>query len=200
MANAITAASALKITAPAEGTVVHPGEKVKVEVMAVGDAPNGVIIIGTDPIGLSEELSRAPYNFTIAIPLDITPHRYHLSAHGYIMEQGEVKTDSVAVDVERADSPVSLHAEPQTLLMSAQKAALLHEGHLQVSGTFADGKTYILTWSTLTTFVTENSAVATVRPSSAAVTAVAPGSTKIVITNGNAKVAVPVKVVAGGLP
>jgi uncharacterized protein YjdB len=62
-----------------------------------------------------------------------------------------------------------------------------------VTGTFADGANVTLTYSSLTTYAADNSAVATV-DSTGLVTAVGPGSAMITMTNAGVSATVPVTV------
>jgi len=68
----LLAQTSLRITSPAEGTVFHPGESLKVNVEASGKFQQ-VIIVGWGPIGFSTPLSSPPYEFTIKIPDGISP-------------------------------------------------------------------------------------------------------------------------------
>jgi uncharacterized protein YjdB len=68
-----------------------------------------------------------------------------------------------------------------------------HIGVISVIGTFPDGSTADLTQSTLTTYRSDATGVATV-DEYGRVSAVGPGSTKITITNNDRTVVVPVTV------
>ncbi len=185
-----SAQASLRITSPPDGTVVRPGESVMVRVAASGEVLKGVFIGGTGPIGFGKELITVPpYDFTIEIPKQINSGTYNLTADGATASRHDVKSDTVTIDVERASSPVSLHAEDFSSLR-------VHVGRMtytRIVGVFGDGTSADLQLSTLTIFRTDNIAVATVAPNGV-ITGVAPGSTKLMVTNGTAKLEVPITV------
>ena len=183
-ATAIDAQPVLKITAPASGVTVSPGQTITVSVSARGTVKN-VFVIGWDPIGASQAPSAPPYNFTIEIPEKIRPGEYLLTAVG-VSESGPVESESITIDVERPDKPVSLWVWPSAVEENIGESSLL-----QVEGTYADGTSADLTNSRRTIFVSDAPAIATV-DQQGRVTAVASGSATILV-NGSAKVPVTVK-------
>ncbi len=191
LTSSASAQTTLRIISPVDGEVVRPGQTITVEVVAAGEAPTGVFIISPNPIGFRGLAEAPPYNITMEIPKEIKPRKYNLTAAGYSALRHEVKEDAVTIDVERADSPISLRAEDiPYLLVSVGKTT-----YCSIVGTFSDGTKADLDDSTLTTFKSDNVAVATVGPYPyGVVTGVSPGSTKIIVTNGNARLEVPVTV------
>ncbi len=189
-ASLASAQATLRITSPADGTVIRPSESVTVRVTASGEAPKGVFVSGTAPIGFGPELVTAPpYNFTVEIPKEINSGPYNLTAGGFIAAGHDVKSDTVTIDVERADSPMSLHSED----FSSLRVHVGRTTFTRIVGVFGDGTSADLQQSTLTTFRSDNAAVATVGPYGL-VTGVAPGSTKMIVTNGRARLEVPITV------
>src|SRR5450755_1912476 len=98
----LSAKVSLKITSPADGAVVHPGDSVTVTVSATGASFAQMIIIAQDPIASSQVSTAPPYQFSIQIPSDITPGSYALTASGAVSPGNGVESDPVSIDVERA--------------------------------------------------------------------------------------------------
>jgi hypothetical protein len=165
----------LRISSPANNTVVRPGQILSAEVTAVGRFEQ-VVIIGQDPLGFIGALTKSsPYRFSIPIPSDLTPGKYTLTANGAIARGVGATSDPIFIDVERPDRPTSLKIEPSNLDMDVGDQSVL-----RVIGTYANGSEVDLTTSTQTTFVSRMPSVVTVS-GDGLVTAVGPGSTRILI-------------------
>ena len=173
--NVLFAKASIKITSPAAGTVVHPGDAITVTVSATGASFTQMIVIGQDPIGSSQVLTAPPYQFSIQIPPDVTPGLYALTASGAVSPGNGVESDPVSIDVERVDQPVSITAEPSSLTLAVGERA-----GLRVVGKYSDNSTVDLTESIQTSYLSKNTAIVTVSKDGF-VTAVAPGSTQIII-------------------
>lgn len=186
----LVAQPSLRITSPAAGTIVHPGQSLTVTVEATSArAFQQVIVIGGDPIGFSRPLTAPPYRFTIQIPSKIDPGRYLLTADGATAPGQGTMSDPIEIVVERPDSPVRLRVEPSILDLS-----LSQKGYLRVVGEFADGMTTDLTKSSRVAFASTTPTVATVQ-AQGIVTALAPGSAKVIVTCETARVEVQVTVI-----
>jgi hypothetical protein len=171
----------LRITSPKDGTIVNPGQALIVTVTAFpAGAFQQVIIIGCGPIGFSRPISAPPYRFTIQIPSKIDPGRCLLTADGATAPGQGTMSEPITIVVERADSPVSLRVEPSLLRLSIGR-----KGYLSVEGVFEDGTTTDLTKSSRTKFTSSAPSVASV-DAQGIVTPLTPGSTRVVVTNGNA--------------
>ena|SRR5579872_7067394 len=189
LAEVLFAQPRLRITSPADGTIVLPGQSLIVTVEAFpAGAFKQVIIIGSDVIGFSRPLIAPPYRFTIPIPSKIDPGKYLLTADGATAPGQGTMSDPIEIVVERPDSPVRLRVEPSFLELSFSQ-----KGYLRVVGEFADGMTADLTKGNRISFASTSPAVATVQ-AQGIVTPVTQGSTKIVVTYGGVKAEVPVKV------
>jgi hypothetical protein len=181
-----SAQAVLRITSQADGTVVRPGQAVTVAVVASGEPLKGVFTIAGDPIGIRPEIVPAPpYNFTVPIPRKIDSGLHNLTADGYTAMRSRVQPATVSVDVERADSPVNMHAD------DSYRVHVGATSFSRIMGLFSDGETIDLKRSTLTAFRSDNPSVATVG-AYGLVKGVTPGSTKLIVTNGNAKVEIPI--------
>lgn len=185
----LAAQPSLRITSPANGTIVHPGQSLTVTVEA---SPAGafqqVIVIGWDPIGFAQPLSAPPYRFTIQIPIKIVPRRYLLTADGMTSPGHGATSDPIEIVVERSGSPIRLHVEPSLLDLS-----LSEKGYLRVVGEYADGTSTDVTNSTKIVFSSSTPTVATAQPYGIVIP-VAPGSAKIIATCGTVKAEIPVRV------
>src|SRR5579864_7286671 len=90
----LVAQPSLRITSPAEGTVVRPGDSLT---MTVEASPPGafqlVFVGGSEPISYSKEkLTSPPYRFTIQIPSRIRPDKYALTAAGFTSPERQLVT------------------------------------------------------------------------------------------------------------
>lgn len=182
--------SSLRITAPPDRTVVSPGQTLTVKVAASPEAAfQRMVIIGGGPIGVSPVLTMPPWEFTIQIPHNILPRRYPLTADGATAPGEGATSDPITIVVERADSPVSLKAEPPVLSFRESGSS----APIRVVGTFADGSTADLAESTRTAFASSAPGIASVS-AFGLVTAVAAGSARITISHGGRTAIVPVTV------
>jgi hypothetical protein len=185
----LLAQPSLRITSPAEGTVFHPGESIKVKVEASGTFKM-VMVIGYDPLGGTFPLSAPPYEFTIQIPdrYHIAPGRYLLTADGFIEAGKSVASKSVGIKVEPADVRLKLKVKPSLLRLSVGQ-----RDQISSSGEFPDGMTIDLTKSQQVSFRSNAPKIATVNDDGVVV-AIAAGSTVIVATYQKSSVEIPVTV------
>ncbi|HEY2170022.1 MAG TPA: Ig-like domain-containing protein [Candidatus Angelobacter sp.] len=189
--------STLKIESPANGSVVNPGQTVKIRVVsAAGAAISFVGVVGEDPLGMSELVKSVPAEFSITIPSKINAcRRYMVTAIGRTPGGAELLESMIDLDVERPDTPVSIVSFqfPSLTLVADPKAQPFH---LIILATFADRSNVEVTESSYVTYQSTNDAVATVERFGG-VTAVAPGITSIKVTyknpnGGSVQVSVPV--------
>ncbi len=183
-------AQTLRITSPADGTVVKPGETLAVTVAATGAAFRIVVLVGYDPIGTMEPLMAPPYKFSVPIPSTISPRRYSLTAIGSIRPDENVTSDPISIDVERPDPPVSITVEPSFLRLEVGG-----RGYLRLIATYADTSEADIGQSTLTKCTSDSPDVAT-STDDGRVLAIGPGSAKITVENGGKTTMVPVAVTA----
>lgn len=192
LAGILQAQPSLRITSPADGSTVHPGESLTVLVEASpGEAFQVVLIFAPGPLGLpfsKTGLVAPPFRFTIQVPGGITPGMYPLTAGGVTLSKEFVYSTPITILVERADSPASITVYPPVADFT-----MTEKRFLQVTGLYADRTTADLTQSTRISFVSSAPGVATVQ-AQGIVTPVAPGTGTITITYGNLKLEVPVRV------
>jgi hypothetical protein len=193
VAASLLPAQTLRIASPADGAVVYSGRTFVVTVEASPGAFKQVSVIGTGRIAMPELRYVPPYRFTRRVPPTTSSGTYYVTAIG-VTASGESVESRIEVDVERPDPPVTIRNELPALIVDVG-----HRSLLLVTGTFADGSSVDLTYSSLSTYASSNLAVAKVAPN-AFVTAVGPGSAEITITNNGASVVVPIKVAAPRRP
>ena len=102
-------AAMLKITSPASGVVVHPGQTIDMEVMVSG--PYSFVGISESLgvlVGLGRSLGAPPYKFPIQIPAVINPGPYAITAELYDFGgriNSRVASDTIILDVEPSAPP-----------------------------------------------------------------------------------------------
>lgn len=190
----------LRITSPGPGTIVHPGDLVKISVSAdysveklalIGQHPLGVgrVFAGGAPGIVARGLGDIrPLEFTLKIPAEIQPGTYRVTAVGRT-SGGEVESEALTLQVEKAQEPVRIWAEPGLIQFTRTGDQI----PLRVLGAFADGSNDELTKSISTKFTSNNPRVATV-DAGGMVTAVAPGKTTITIRTQSQTYSIPVRV------
>jgi uncharacterized protein YjdB len=188
LAAAALCAQTVRITSPADGAVVKPGESLAVTVATSGATFRMVAVIGENPIGFSQVLTAPPYRFSVRIPSHISPRRYSLTAVGNIAPGQNSTSDPISIDVERPDAPVSVSAEPSFLRLEVGG-----RGYLRLIATYGDTSTADIGQSTLTTCSSDSVDVATVT-NDGRVVAAGPGSARITVENGGQTTVVPVTV------
>ncbi len=191
LAGFLEAQPSLRITSPADGATVHPGETLTVTVDV--SPPKGVfdtvLVGGSTPIGNGKEaLNAPPYKFTIQIPSGITPTKYFLAAKGITSSKEFVYSEPIDILVERVGSPVSIVVYPTVADFTMEQ-----KRYLQVTGRYKDNTTADLTQSDRIKYVSSAPQIATVN-AQGIITPVAPGSGKITIAYGDLKLEVPVTV------
>jgi hypothetical protein len=190
LVQSLRAQPTLRITSPADGTVVSPGHLLAVTVEASPDrAFQEIIIVGGSPIGFSQVLTTPPYRFSILIPRDIIPRRYTITADGTITPGHSASSEPVTIAVERPETPLTLKAEPSVLAFDF----VGDNTWLQIIGVFDKEEHVYLDESGYIKFVSDNPTVATV-DRTGRVTAIGNGSARITVTYRAKSVVVPVTV------
>lgn len=189
-AGVLLAQPSLRITSPADGTVVHPGESVKVRVEVSGKFQL-VFVIAGDPIGMATPLRSAPpYEFTLYVPTDVAPKSFGLSADGVIEPGHNANSPVVWIHTEEPNgAPLKFSVDHPELELRVGNGRSV----LTAEGTFPDGRTVVLSHSRYTAFRSSDARVAEVSPDGV-VTPLAAGSAKITVTYRDSSVVVPVTV------
>ncbi len=191
LAGALSAQPSLRITSPADGTTVHPGDSLTVAVTAspTEDSFLGVFIGAPDPLGVPfSKVNRAqpPFRFTIEVPRDTRPTAYALTAGGVTASRQFVYSTPIEILVERADSPVSIDVYPVIADFTMDQ-----KRYFSVTGRYADKTEADLSQSSRIKYVSEDPEIATV-DAQGIVSPVAPGKTRITITYDNLRKVIPV--------
>ncbi len=168
----------LQITSPSSGTIVNPGQTFTVSITSSGTTTfQSLFTIAKYPIGISTNATSTPAQVSVAIPLDIDCGIYFLMAEGIITPGQIVYSSSISIDVERPDLPTKLTASPRSLIIES----LGEQTSVELRATFADNSVLHVTQSTLLTYSSSNTSVATV-DSSGKITAVGPGNSWVTVT------------------
>lgn len=141
----------ISIIEPKSGTIVHPGDTVRVRVSTSGAIFLAMMIEPETPIG-GDSAWLPPYRFRIHIPPRLAPGIYWLTASGTTIPGHGAESEAVSLDVERPDLPIALSTEPRGL-------RILHPGekaNLRVLGKYRDGVIGDLTSSGQTTWLSSN--------------------------------------------
>ncbi len=170
-------AQSLQITSPANGTVVTPGQNLAVSVTATGGPFQEVIVVGFDPIGMTEPLTAPPYNFTIQIPVSIRPDKYLLTASGLITPGQVTDSKSIVIIVEPPEDLTALSIQPNSVTVWVGDVA-----PLRVVGKFAGGVERTMTFSSKISYGSSDPTIATI-DNMGRITGMAPGTT-VVGVNG----------------
>jgi hypothetical protein len=177
----------LRITAPAAGTIVNPGQSIKVVVEASGVFKN--VGVGCKPIGGSDMLAAPPYQWTIEVPKDAVPGPCPLTAVGFGPPPQPVDSESVGILVELPD-------DAALRLVAEYPELEFHKGDTfgqLIWGLFPDGRRVDLTNSSRISFKSSAPNVAAV-DYRGVITAVAPGSATETISYKDLHIDVPVTV------
>jgi hypothetical protein len=177
---------------PAAGTVVHPGQTVTIAV-AADQSVEKFALLGQRPLPVSQMVAPGlgvarPFEFQVRIPTDIRPGSYRVTAIASLAG-GETVSESLALDVEKAEEPTRIWAKPQTILFSRAGEQI----PLRVLGAFGDGSQETLTKSSKTIYTSADPSVATVS-ADGLVTATGPGKTNIQVRTMTRDFSVPVTV------
>ncbi len=182
----LKAQPALKITSPANGASVEPGQTLNITVAASGGTFQAVIVLGTNPLGTSRGLVAPPYNFSISVPKQIPLGTYYLTAEGVVGPGQGVYSSQISVNVVKSGTPI-LTSEPSILNLRY----VGDQAPIQVYGTYPSGLKLDVSKSSNTTYVSASPSIATVS-TYGMVTATGAGSTYITVNNAlNVPVNVP---------
>lgn len=185
----------LQITSPVSGSIVNPGQTISVTVTSPANAAFAqVAVVGEDPIEFSSTATSVPAQFPMVIPASIAACRkYMLTAVGTTTSGQKTESETILIDVERPDFPVSLSSNLQGLTFQAPG----DKTPFVILATFSDGSVLDVSESSYVTYASANTSVVSV-DANAMVTAVAAGSGSVTATYTRGpislQISVPVKV------
>jgi hypothetical protein len=184
------AQTALKITAPSDGTVVHSGGKLVVIATAEKPPFPQLLMLSIDSAtywgDFADYITKGPgptYRFEVLIP-----SRAQLGICSVRVASQEVASPEIAIDVERPDKPTRLRPNLQYVALDVgERYTLLTWGY------FSDGAEVNITRSTLTSWTSNNPGVVSVTKEGQ-VTGHRPGRATVIVKNGSAETAIAVVV------
>jgi hypothetical protein len=147
----------LQITSPAGGTIVNPGQIVKVTVTSPANVRVEEVAVMSRG-GSSGVATSVPAELSVQIPRDSDCGKYLVSVMGRTVS-GQSVSAYLELDVERPDAPTEL------AFLNDWRQLELRVGedfHLNVLATFSDGKILEVTESSHLTYRSSNTKVATV--------------------------------------
>jgi hypothetical protein len=186
--------AALIIVSPNAVRTIQPGQAVAISVhVASGTYPNGVGIVGDDPLGLVGPIPvvGSTVSLTLTAPAKTSPGPYQVTAIASDSTGALVSSNPITLDVERADIPTTLLVYPPSVSKQLVGDTLL----LTIFGVFPGGQKVDLTRSTKLKFNSENASVAVVQ--NGMLSAVGVGQTNIDVQYGSITAKISVTVPAG---
>jgi len=178
----------ITITSPTNGTRVTPGQTITIQVStASGASFIAVQVVGED-IGFAPPLTAPPYSFTLTVPSNVVGPR-NLTALGITSPENGVFSPSVVIDSETDAIATALHLNISQIFFQRSGQQM----PLNVTATFTDGTSLDITKSSLISYSSADSSIATVDPNGR-VTAVGPGVTMLNVNYGTLSVQLKVSV------
>ncbi|HUE44350.1 MAG TPA: choice-of-anchor D domain-containing protein [Candidatus Sulfotelmatobacter sp.] len=190
----------ISIVSPPDGTVVHPGDILHIDVSVASDKPIRLVTI-ISPLGTGDGMRESPpWSFTFTIPKDTSvgggapllgkhPLYADVALEG---QQADAEPGAaIMIDVERPDMPIKLWTEHSGIFPEA----FGEKERIDVVGVFSDGAQLELNESCCLTFTSSNEKVVAV-DRDGTVTAVAPGRAFVtaVYSRGDQQVRHPIPV------
>ena len=148
----------LAITSPLDGAVVEAGQTLTVMVASPENVQFALVgVMGEDPIGMSDVATSVPAQFSFAIPLNMAPRKYLLSAEA-TTASGQQGSATILIDVERPDLPLGISTPLPQIVFEAQG----EDAPIKIQGCFADDTVLDVTESSKVVYASSDSAVAAV--------------------------------------
>lgn len=183
--NALGDSPSVRITSPADGTVVAVGTTLVVTVEVTPFEFRGVKLMGDFPDATFTEIATMqPYKIAVQITKYVGVGVHTIVALGVRGEDGRkwVTSDEISIDVEPKDKALKLHSNMMGVLSLYPTGETFQ---CLIGATFGDGSGNDVTRSTRTTYTSDSPGVVSVTKEGL-VTAVSAGSAKITIRNGDA--------------
>ena len=152
-------AQELRISSPANGSIVAAGQTVKISVAVPANIGplTSVAVVGQRPIGSSRAVSAPPFEFVIQIPPDTEPGSYTLCAVAGTPAGRLVSSEPISIEVQTKGEPLSINIQPSTLAMAVGELA-----GLRVVAKYSDGSIADVSRSRSTSYISSDPAVAVV--------------------------------------
>ncbi len=180
---AVGAGRVLQIDSPADGTVVNPGQTIKVRVTSPTDRTWEFVgvLLSIPNVPPTEFVHSLPVEFSINIPAKADIGRYSLTAMGRTAAGELEESDSIDIVVERPDMPVSLSELNLTRLHFGAQGSTYP---LLILADFADGSVMDTRDSGKVTFRSTDTKIVTVDGTGTAM-AVATGTAGTIVSYKN---------------
>lgn len=186
-----TATTTVAITAPADGTIVTPGQTLNVTVSeSATSGYSAIALVGTAIGWMGSQPAGASVSFVVTMPSVLPTGTYSITAISFPTGANGTPAVSQPVNllVEPSSTPVSLSASPSQIVLNVGD-----QMPLIIAGSMADGSSETLTKAPQMTFTSDTPATATVS-AEGVVAGVAGGSAHVTAELGNVSVTVPVSV------
>jgi IPT/TIG domain len=149
----------LQITAPADGTIVNPGQTITVNVTSSpGVVVSAISVLAEDPLDVQDFAASTPAQISVTIPASLDSlRRYMVTAFG--LANGQVaKSQTIFLDVERPDQPIDFFVGSDSVDMESQG----QQTPIKVFAVFSDGSLFDVTESSNVTYSTSNGSIISV--------------------------------------
>lgn len=173
----------LQIESPADGTVVHPGQTIKVRVTSSTDRTLSSLFVVSPLSDLPPDVvtKSVPVELTVTIPSTVEKAGpYPFTAMGTTTAGELVESDPITLDVERDDMPVSLWSQFDKHFFTAKGQSV----PMMLTATFSDGKIIEVTESPNVSYHSTDAKVVTVDEAGTAA-AVETGTAAIIVSYKN---------------
>src|ERR1700730_8792353 len=183
----------LQIISPVEHAIFNPGQAIPITVASpAGLSFKAVGVVGETILGLGNIATSLPAKFSLTIPKNPASGEYALTAFGITSSGQSFHANPVLVDVEYPGPALGLSASLGGIFFLAKG----ERANLSFVATFDVGVQADVTESTMISYVSSDTNVATVDASSGRVivTAADPGHTTITATYGHRATSIPLSI------
>jgi hypothetical protein len=183
----------LQITSPADHAIFNPGQAIPIIVASpAGLSFKAVGVVGETILGLSNIAISVPAKFSLTIPKNSASGEYALTADGITSSGQSFSSKPVLVDVEYSGPALGLSTSLPGIFFLAKG----ERASVSFVATFDVGVEADVTASTMMSYLSSDTNVATVDASSGRliVTAVGPGNTTVTATYGQGATSIPLSI------
>ena len=183
----------LQIISPVDHAIFNPGQAIPITVASpAGLSFKSVGVVGETILGLGNIATSVPAKFSLTIPKNPASGEYALTAFGITSSGQSFHSKPVLVDVENAGPALGLSTSLPGIFFLAKG----ERANVSFVATFDVGVEADVTASTMMSFVSSDTNVATVDASSGRliVTAVGPGNATVTATYGHGATSIPLSI------